>query len=95
MREVGTAGSEFLALKPMNCPEAMLIFGLKRRGYRELPMRLAEQSVLHRNEKAVGYAQEVYEISPPNSCRSRLDVRDDETGAKIRDGNWRRPLTYR
>jgi threonyl-tRNA synthetase len=40
------------ALKPMNCPEAMLIFGAKRRSYRELPLRLAEQSVLHRNERA-------------------------------------------
>jgi threonyl-tRNA synthetase len=40
------------ALKPMNCPEAMLIFGSKRRSYRELPLRLAEQSVLHRNERA-------------------------------------------
>jgi threonyl-tRNA synthetase len=44
-------GSEF-ALKPMNCPEAMLIFGAKKRSYRELPLRLAEQSVLHRNERA-------------------------------------------
>ena len=40
------------ALKPMNCPEAMLIFGAKKRSYRELPLRLAEQSVLHRNERA-------------------------------------------
>src|SRR2546423_12401412 len=40
------------ALKPMNCPEAMLIFGMKRRSYRELPLRIAEQSVLHRNERA-------------------------------------------
>src|SRR5918912_2965439 len=40
------------ALKPMNCPEAMLIFGAKRRSYRELPLRLAEQSVLHRNARA-------------------------------------------
>jgi threonyl-tRNA synthetase len=39
-------------LKPMNCPGHMLIFGTKRRSYRELPLRLAEQSVLHRNERA-------------------------------------------
>jgi threonyl-tRNA synthetase len=30
----------------------MLIFGSKRRSYRELPLRLAEQSPLHRNERA-------------------------------------------
>jgi threonyl-tRNA synthetase len=39
-------------LKPMNCPEAMLMFNAKRRSYRELPLRLAEQTVLHRNERA-------------------------------------------
>jgi threonyl-tRNA synthetase len=38
--------------KPMNCPEQMLIFGSRRRSYRELPLRMAEQSVLHRNERA-------------------------------------------
>ncbi|HYP25873.1 MAG TPA: threonine--tRNA ligase [Blastocatellia bacterium] len=38
-------------LKPMNCPGHMLIFGAKRRSYRELPLRLAEESVLHRNER--------------------------------------------
>ncbi|HEY3137564.1 MAG TPA: threonine--tRNA ligase [Blastocatellia bacterium] len=40
------------ALKPMNCPGHMLIFGSKRRSYRELPLRISEQSVLHRNERA-------------------------------------------
>lgn len=39
-------------LKPMNCPGHMMIFGSKRRSYRELPLRMAEQSVLHRNERA-------------------------------------------
>jgi threonyl-tRNA synthetase len=39
-------------LKPMNCPWHMIIFGSKRRSYRELPLRMAEQSVLHRNERA-------------------------------------------
>lgn len=39
------------ALKPMNCPEHMLIFGSRRRSYRELPLRLAEQTILSRNER--------------------------------------------
>ncbi|HUB07699.1 MAG TPA: threonine--tRNA ligase [Myxococcales bacterium] len=38
------------SLKPMNCPSHMLIFGSRRRSYRELPMRLHSQDVLHRNE---------------------------------------------
>ncbi len=38
------------SLKPMNCPSHMLVFGSRRRSYRELPMRLHSQDVLHRNE---------------------------------------------
>ena len=46
------SGSEgdVAALKPMNCPCHMLIFGDRRRSYRELPLRISDQGVLHRNE---------------------------------------------
>lgn len=37
-------------LKPMNCPSHMLIFGSQKRSYRELPLRIADQGVLHRDE---------------------------------------------
>jgi threonyl-tRNA synthetase len=43
-------GGEVYALKPMNCPNAMVIFGSTRRSYRELPLRLADLSPLHRFE---------------------------------------------
>src|SRR5579883_1750900 len=39
-------------IKPMNCPNAMILFNFKTRSYRDLPMRLADVSVLHRNERA-------------------------------------------
>ena len=39
-----------LALKPMNCPGHMLLFGSQLRSYRQLPMRFAESSTLHRDE---------------------------------------------
>jgi threonyl-tRNA synthetase len=38
------------AIKAMNCPGAMLLFGSRPRSYKELPMRLAEPTPLHRNE---------------------------------------------
>jgi threonyl-tRNA synthetase len=38
------------SLKPMNCPSHHLFYQLKRRSYRELPLRLHSQDVLHRNE---------------------------------------------
>ncbi len=40
------------ALKPMNCPGHMLLFGSALRSYRELPFRYAESSTLHRDELA-------------------------------------------
>jgi threonyl-tRNA synthetase len=38
------------ALKPMNCPDTMLFFKSQIRSYRELPLRIAEGQILHRNE---------------------------------------------
>ncbi|GFV07624.1 threonine--tRNA ligase 1, cytoplasmic [Trichonephila clavipes] len=38
------------ALKPMNCPGHCLMFDHRPRSWRELPLRLADFGVLHRNE---------------------------------------------
>ena len=38
------------ALKPMNCPGHCLLFAHRERSYRELPMRIADFGILHRNE---------------------------------------------
>nr|XP_047910239.1 threonine--tRNA ligase, mitochondrial [Anser cygnoides] len=45
-----TAGTETLSLKPMNCPAHCLMFAHRPRSWRELPLRLADFGVLHRNE---------------------------------------------
>jgi threonyl-tRNA synthetase len=47
----GHEDEKALALKPMNCPGHMLLFGSRRRSYRELPLRYAESSTLHRDER--------------------------------------------
>ena len=38
------------AMKAMNCPGHMLVFGSETRSYRDLPLRFHEQTPLHRNE---------------------------------------------
>ncbi len=38
------------AVKAMNCPNAMVIFGSKPRSYKELPLRLSDTDRLHRYE---------------------------------------------
>ena len=40
------------AIKPMSCPGGMLIYKSQPRSYRELPLRLAELGLVHRNEKS-------------------------------------------
>jgi threonyl-tRNA synthetase len=40
-----------LGIKPMNCPSHCLIFGSRRRSYRELPWRVADFGRLHRYER--------------------------------------------
>ena len=42
--------NEQMGLKAMNCPGHMLIFASEVRSYRDLPLRLHEQTALHRNE---------------------------------------------
>jgi threonyl-tRNA synthetase len=39
-------------VKPMNCPGHCLMFGMTRRSYRELPMRIADFGRLHRFERS-------------------------------------------
>lgn len=41
---------ETFGLKPMNCPGHCLIFASEKRSYRDLPIRYADFSALHRNE---------------------------------------------
>jgi threonyl-tRNA synthetase len=41
---------EVMSLKPMNCPGHFLVFASEGRSYRDLPLRLHEQTPLHRNE---------------------------------------------
>jgi threonyl-tRNA synthetase len=47
----GDEGEE-LGVKPMNCPGHCILFANRKRSYRELPLRFAEFSRLHRNERS-------------------------------------------
>src|SRR5919109_2003749 len=49
MFKVDVRGQQF-AMKSMNCPGHMLLFGSRPRSYKELPLRFAEPTPLHRDE---------------------------------------------
>jgi len=40
------------AIKPMNCPGAILVYKSEQHSYREFPLRLAEMGLVHRHEKS-------------------------------------------
>ena len=42
-------GEDF-AVKPMNCPGSILVYGLEPHSYRELPLRYGEMGLVHRHE---------------------------------------------
>ncbi|KAG0364768.1 hypothetical protein BC939DRAFT_447484 [Gamsiella multidivaricata] len=48
--ELREGHDEVFGLKPMNCPGHCLIFDMSNRSYKDLPIRYADFSALHRNE---------------------------------------------
>ncbi|MBI3984161.1 threonine--tRNA ligase [Candidatus Microgenomates bacterium] len=47
---VETADKEVYGLKPMNCPNAMVVYKSASRSYRDLPLRLSDSDPIHRYE---------------------------------------------
>ncbi|MCE9578793.1 MAG: threonine--tRNA ligase [Deltaproteobacteria bacterium] len=51
-KAAGDPDPHHYSLKPMNCPSHHLYYGFRKQSYRDLPLRLHTQDVLHRNEAA-------------------------------------------
>ena len=45
-------GSDTYAVKPMNCPNAILVYKRDMHSYKDLPIRYSETDVIHRKEKS-------------------------------------------
>jgi len=43
---------DIYAIKPMNCPGAMLVYSSSQHSYRDLPIRMGELGLVHRHEKS-------------------------------------------
>jgi len=68
------------AIKPMNCPGAMLLYRRKLHSYRELPVRLCEMGVVHRHELS-GVLQGLMRVR----CFTQDDAHLFVTPEQIRD----------
>ena len=73
---------EPFGLKAMNCPGHMLIFASQVRSYRELPLRLADQGVLHRQE-ASGVLSGLTRVRQFAQDDAHCFVAEDQIGAEV------------
>jgi threonyl-tRNA synthetase len=70
------------AIKPMNCPGAVLIFNSKRRSYRELPVRYAELGLVHRHELS-GSLNGLLRVRAFTQDDAHLFVREEQIESEI------------
>ena len=69
-------------LKPMNCPMHILIYKERGRSYRELPMRLAENGTVYRNERS-GALHGLTRVRGFTQDDAHLFVREDQLEDEI------------
>ena len=70
-------------LKPMNCPEEILIYKTRSHSYRELPIRFADYSVLFRKERT-GVLAGMFRVRQLTQDDSHVFCRDDQVDDEIR-----------
>ena len=70
-------------LKPMNCPEEILIYKTRSHSYRELPMRFADYSTLFRKERT-GVLAGMFRVRQLTQDDSHVFCRDDQVDDELR-----------
>jgi threonyl-tRNA synthetase len=70
-------------LKPMNCPNAMVIYNLKSRSYRDLPLRLSDCDVLHRHERS-GTLHGLLRVQMFSQDDAHIFLQEDQIEAEYR-----------
>ena len=76
------AEGQTFSLKPMNCPESTFIYRSQVRSYRELPLRLAEYGILHRNELS-GVLSGLTRVRHFVTDDAHIYLRPDQIGSEI------------
>jgi threonyl-tRNA synthetase len=73
---------EQMAMKAMNCPGHMLVFGSEVRSYRDLPLRFHEQTPLHRNE-ASGVLSGLTRVRQFSQDDAHCFVTEEQIGSEV------------
>ncbi|MBO4378776.1 MAG: threonine--tRNA ligase, partial [Clostridia bacterium] len=75
---------ETMALKPMNCPNAIKVFMNKGRSYRELPFRISQVDVIHRKEKS-GELNGLFRVQEFHQDDAPILVTEEQIADEIKD----------
>lgn len=73
---------EDYAVKPMNCPGGMLIWGMRPRSYRDLPERVAEIGIVHRHELS-GVLSGLFRVRVFHQDDAHIFMRPDQIEEEI------------
>ena len=74
---------EDYAIKPMSCPGGMLVYKQESRSYKELPMRIGELGLVHRNEKS-GALHGLMRVRSFTQDDAHIIMREDQVMDEIR-----------
>ncbi len=73
-----------MALKPMNCPNAIKVFMNKGRSYRDLPFRINQVDVIHRKEKS-GELNGLFRVQEFHQDDAHILVTEEQIAGEIKD----------
>jgi threonyl-tRNA synthetase len=68
---------EIYCLKPMNCPNAMVVFDHQTRSYKDLPLRFSDCDTLHRHEKS-GELNGLLRVQKFNQDDAHIFITEDQ-----------------
>ena len=69
--------TESYALKPMSCPQTMLLFNMKTRSYQDLPIRFSDVDMIHRNE-ASGALNGLFRVREFHQDDAHIFITEDQ-----------------
>jgi threonyl-tRNA synthetase len=70
------------AIKPMNCPGGMLLFGTRQHSYRDLPIRAGEIGLVHRHEMS-GALSGLFRVRAFHQDDAHIFMRPDQIELEI------------
>lgn len=76
--------TDYYAAKPMNCPNAILVYKNALRSYRELPFRLSQVDVIHRKEKS-GELNGLFRVQEFRQDDAHILLSEDQIASEISD----------